>query len=135
MTQFKMRDTKLKTKTIDLIFGTWSLILSCRLSGKFFKKRLQQNTVVSCAYCKILRTAFFIGHLRLFLTVILFLFCLLCKLSPVFIVGASCLNYIGPCRWFWVVLDCFSSFLTLVNVPFFVALMNGILISSGNSIL
>ena len=32
------------------------------------------------------------------LILILFCFCLLCWLSPVFIVAASCFNYVGPCR-------------------------------------
>ena len=41
---------------------------------------------------------------------ILLCFCLLCWLSPVSVVAASCFNYIGPCGWFSLILDDFSLF-------------------------
>ena len=40
---------------------------------------------------------------------------LLFTLRPVSVVATSCFRYIGPCRWSWLVLDGFSSFLFVLG--------------------
>ena len=50
---------------------------------------------------------------------ILLRFCLLCRLSLVTVVAVSCFNYIGRCKWFWLVLEGFRLFLIVIVLGHF----------------
>ena len=105
----------------------WKNINCFRFWWKTYTKRCTSNYVISrvkrlsspalCGWSGAFNFRVWFGKRNMAVkipTLILFRFCLLCWLKTILrsvsVVSASCFNYIGPCRWFYLALDGFSSF-------------------------